>query len=139
MHLNTFKFYNMNYYSPFFGVFLLISISCSLDDSSKSQEEELAFLNQQKNGIEQLASSASCSESSTCNYVAFGSKPCGGPWTYLAYNSAIDEDLFLNKVGTYNANEEVYNLKWGIISDCSFVVPPNSVDCIGGKCTTVYN
>ncbi len=129
----------MKYYSTIFSIAFLLLFSCSISDSNNSQEEELAILNQQKSTIEELAMSISCTDNSTCNYVAFGSKPCGGPWTYLAYNSEIDEELFLNNIAVYNANEEAYNLKWSIVSDCSAVMPPTSVECVDGKCTAIYN
>jgi hypothetical protein len=129
----------MKTYTLFLFLLSLSVISCSLSDSSNSQESDRAILDQQKNTTEQLAKSVPCTETSTCKYVAFGSKPCGGPWTYLAYNSEFDEELFLNNVALYNANEEAYNSKWGVASDCSVVVPPTSVDCIDGECTAIFN
>ncbi len=129
----------MKFFYAYFFTLLLVTVSCSLEDSNNDRENELAFLIQQKNVIEQLAISVPCTEGSTCKYVAFGSKPCGGPRTYLAYNSTIDEEFFLNQVAIYNTNEDVYNLKWDVLSDCMAVLPPTSVDCIDGKCTTVYN
>lgn len=129
----------MKYLSTYIFIVLLVAVSCSVNDSNNDRENELAFLIQQKNVIEQLAISAPCTESSTCKYVAFGSKPCGGPWTYLAYNSTIDEEFFLNQVTIYNTNEEVYNLKWDVLSDCMAVLPPTSVECVDGKCTAIYN
>jgi hypothetical protein len=125
----------------FFSILALFVLwSCSLDDSSSNaQETEYAVLVQQKNIIEQLAISEPCTDSTGCDYVAFGSKPCGGPWTYLAYSTSINVDLFLQKVADFNAAENTYNLKWKIVSDCTVVDPPTSVECVNGICTAIYN
>jgi hypothetical protein len=126
-------------YTLSFVVFFFI-VSCSLNDSdSNTQEEEFAYLIKQKEIIEQMAVSVPCTENTSCDYVAFGSKPCGGSWTYLAYNTGINVDLFLQRVADYNSKENEYNIKWGIISDCAVPAPPISVDCIDGVCTAIYN
>jgi hypothetical protein len=78
-------------------------------------------------------------ETQDCDSIAFGSKPCGGSWSYLAYPTTIDVDLLLSKVNYYNEKERLFNIKWGIISDCAVVTPPTNVECIEGKCTAIYN
>ena len=129
----------MKYNTHFLILIFIVVVSCSLGDSSNDQQEELSFLNQQRFEIEQLAKSMPCTEITICKSVAFGSKPCGGPWTYLAYNTEIDEALFLNKVASYNANEANYNSKWNIESDCAVVTPPIVVTCVDGICTPVFD
>jgi hypothetical protein len=99
---------------------------------------ELAILENEKIAIEELAVSVPCTDDANCSYTPFGSKPCGGPWSYLAYNSEIDEDLFLAKVQSYYEAETAFNLKWGIGSDCSVPAPPDDVTCVNGVCTLVY-
>ena len=129
----------MKFNTHFLALIFLVLASCSLDDSGNQQQVELSVLNQQKFEIEQMAKSIPCTEVSICHYVEFGSKPCGGPWTYLAYNTEIDETLFLNKVASYNASEAHYNSKWNIQSDCAVVTPPTSTACIDGECTAVFD
>jgi len=129
----------MKYNTHFLILIFLVVVSCSLGDSNNDQQEELSSLNQQKFEIEQLAKSMSCTELTICKSVAFGSKPCGGPWIYLAYNSEIDEALLLNKVARYNANEAFYNSKWNIQSDCAVATPPIVVTCIDGVCTAIFD
>ncbi len=129
----------MKYNTHFLVLIFLVLVSCSLGDSSNDQQEELSFLNQQKFEIEQLAKSISCTELTICKSVEFGSKPCGGPWTYLAYNSEIDESLLLNMVANYNSLEAAYNSKWDIASDCAAVTPPIVVTCIDGECTAILD
>ena len=73
-----------------------------------------------------------------CAYIAFGSKPCGGPWSYLVYSISIDVDLLKSKVKQYNKMEDEYNRKHGIASDCAIVLPPTSLNCVNDKCVGVY-
>lgn len=121
---------------------LIFSISCS--DSNDSSEviddmaTELAVLETEKLAIEELALSVPCTDEESCAYVAFGSKPCGGPWTYLVYNSNIDEATFLNRVEDFNKAEDAFNIKWNIVSDCEAPQPPLSMQCVNGKCTAIF-
>jgi hypothetical protein len=117
---------------------LAIVFSCS-NNSETTQEEELNELNRLQLEIEQLIELKDCLEASNCNYIAFGSKPCGGPKSYLIYNSSVDIELLELKVISYNNLDKAYNLKWGILSDCYFVTPPPSIECINGTCTAIYN
>ncbi|WP_372767215.1 hypothetical protein [Lutibacter sp.] len=115
---------------------LAIVFSCT-NNSESGKEEDLAELTALQEEIELLIDSGICSENASCDYIAFGSKACGGPKTYLVYSTSIDIVLLQQKAATYNALENAYNKKWGVISDCSYVLPPNEVTCINGKCTAV--
>ena len=80
-----------------------------------------------------------CSNSGQCEVIAFGSKPCGGPWEYLVYSSSgTDVELLIEKDNTYNQFQNEYNMKNGIGSDCAFVMPPE-VSCADGKCQIISN
>jgi hypothetical protein len=116
-------------------------ISCIDFDNNQNntQEEELTELRNHKNYILSLVENASCSENSQCEFIALGSKPCGGPWSYIVYPSTIDTKLLLEQVVIYNLKEQQYNQKWNVISDCMFVMPPKRADCINNKCVAVYN
>lgn len=115
---------------------LAIVFSCT-NNSESGKEEDLAELTALQEEIELLIDSGICSENASCDYIAFGSKACGGPKTYLVYSTSIDIVLLQQKAATYNALENAYNKKWGVISDCSYVLPPNEVTCINGKCIAV--
>ena len=81
-----------------------------------------------------MAGTGSCEEEASCTTVAFGSKPCGGPWEYVVYcASEIDEEAFLAKVAEYNTAEEEYNLLHGIASDCSEAIDPGAM-LVDGVC-----
>jgi len=116
---------------------LAVVFSCTTNSETSKENEQLE-LDNLKNEIEQLVAEGTCSENSNCDFIAFGSKPCGGSWSYLVYNTTINVELLNEKVATYNNQENAYNLKWGIISDCMAVSPPTSVECVNGECVAVY-
>jgi len=115
-----------------------LALQCS-NPGNQSREQERDQLDTHKKEIVDLAASSVCSEEYTCKYAGLGSKPCGGFWEYITYSTSINEEDLLSKIKRYNQLEETYNSKYGIISDCSFVMPPDSVICENGKCKAVYN
>ncbi len=129
--------------SRFYSVFIF-TMSLSLmvfqceDNSRPTMEKEQEALNESKIIIEDIAATAICNESAECKFIALGSKPCGGPWGYLVYSTSIDVTKLEGMVEDYNKNEAAFNLKWGVISDCSFVLPPTSMICENNKCVAVY-
>lgn len=133
----------MNPYLKSLLVILLLTlcVNCDISDieSNKTQEEEFAELVAHKAYIVSLIENATCNSNDQCAYVGLGSKPCGGPWEYLVYPSTTDTKLILEQVAIYNFKENNYNKKWGIISDCMYVMPPIRVDCINNKCVAVYS
>ncbi|MEP5256138.1 MAG: hypothetical protein ABJQ39_13835 [Winogradskyella arenosi] len=98
----------------------------------------LQDLVEQKAFIESYASSAICSDEFECRYLPFGSKPCGGPWSYLIYTTSIDTLELENLVNTYNAKEAEYNLNCGAISDCSVAIPPIGFNCEDQECIPIF-
>lgn len=115
---------------------LAIVFGC-VNNTEFTKEEDLAELAALQEEIELLVDSSVCSENSDCDFIAFGSKACGGPKSFLVFSTSINVELLQQKVATYNALENAFNKKWGIISDCSVVLPPTSVQCINGKCVAV--
>ncbi len=129
----------MNVFKHTLKIIILLTIVLGCTTNSEiSQEEERIELDNLKDEIEQLISTGTCSENTNCDFIAFGSKPCGGPWSYLVYSTSINVDLLKEKVAVYNENETTFNIKWGAISDCMAVMPPVNVDCIDGTCTAIY-
>ncbi len=121
-------------------VFLIFLASdCGGSEGIEQQDVDKKALDDLKKELIALADESICSEKYICDFVGFGSKPCGGFWEYLVYSNSIDIKEFLAKVTSYNKLEKEYNEKWNIASDCMFVMPPNSTDCIDGKCTAVFN
>lgn len=101
-------------------------------------EAQQKQLNLFKSEIKEMANEAKCDESSECRYVAFGSKPCGGPWEYIIYSSSIDTVVFLNNIKKYNALETTYNQTCGAFSDCAITQPPIGFECQNYKCIPIY-
>ena len=118
--------------------FVLFSTQCEENIAPFTQEQEAQELSLLRQTIEDLASQSICNESTACNYIAFGSKPCGGPWSYLVYSNSINTEELISMVEDYNQKEALYNTTWGISSDCTIVNLPTSVKCENNTCIAVY-
>ncbi|MCF7566858.1 hypothetical protein L3X37_00570 [Sabulilitoribacter arenilitoris] len=116
----------------------LMAFQCDEDIMPLTQEEERKDLNIYKNAIEDLAATSVCNETTECKYIAFGSKPCGGPWGYLIYTTSIDTKKLKLWVEDYNQRESNFNSKWDVGSDCSVVNPPISINCQNNSCIPIY-
>jgi hypothetical protein len=82
---------------------------------------------------------SSCSDSTECRYIAFGDKPCGGPWKYLIYSaSEVDSVDLIRRVTAYNRFNKDLNHRYGWMSDCSVPIPPN-LGCSDGLCVDQGN
>lgn len=117
---------------------LLFSTQCEDDTPPLTQEDEEQELAALKSEIENLASTSVCAGTFECKFIALGSKPCGGPWSYLVYSTSIDTEELENMVEGYNRKETIYNTEWGIASDCAIVNPPTSLNCENNACVAVY-
>jgi hypothetical protein len=84
--------------------------------------------------IMDLIGEAPATQQSSCKTIAFGSKPCGGPWTYLVYSAEhTDEAELENLVAAYNSLQDQLNREKGLMSDCAIATePPVTLD--GGYC-----
>ena len=128
----------MRYFLSLFLTFLFLN-SCSLEESSKKQDSDLLAITKLAEEINTLVESSICNDETECAFIAFGKKPCGGPWGYLVYSNSIDTVLLINKVELFNQMQNSYNLRYNIISDCSMILEPDGLICEGGKCKAVYN
>jgi hypothetical protein len=115
----------------FLIVLLFQSFQCDEDDTAPITSE---ILNEKKNQIKQYIASFPCEESVGCNSIAFGSKPCGGPWEYLIFSNAVNLTFLENEVELYNEMEHQFNSNTGAISDCAIVSPPLEIGCVDGVC-----
>ncbi|EAZ80999.1 hypothetical protein [Algoriphagus machipongonensis] len=76
---------------------LLILSSCQLFDSDQ-KEYELSEMDELYERIISISESKNCTDSSNWKFTAIGSKACGGPASYIAYSSEINESEFLDLV-----------------------------------------
>ena len=109
---------------------LLFSTQCEDDIPPFTQETEQQELATLKTEIENLANTSFCGDAFECKFIAFGSKPCGGPWGYLVYSTSIDTEELENRVERYNREEAIYNTEWGITSDCAVNNPPEKINSL---------
>ena len=116
---------------------LLQSFQCEKPIVEKSKNRYITDLRNDKQAILDYIASFPCDTSTGCSFIAFGSKPCGGPWEYLAYSNTVDEVHLTEMVNAYNELEHSYNIEFEIFSDCAVVNPPQQVDCIDGICTII--
>lgn len=100
----------------------------------RTEEEDWRLLDRLRDYILGYVGSAPCSGDGDCRYLAFGAKPCGGPWRYLVYSTRnVDPDLLAALVNRYNAANAVLNRRWHAISDCS-IPPIPRAGCSLGSC-----
>ncbi|MEJ1223097.1 hypothetical protein [Sediminicola sp. 1XM1-17] len=113
-------------------------LSCSVSQDTNSQEEENQELIKMLSRINEIANSAKCVNADEWRFTSYGSKPCGGPYGYIAYSTAIDTTHFLALVTEHESAEKVYNEKWGLQSDCSIPAEPSGVICENDRPVLVY-
>ena len=89
-----------------------------------------------RDSVLQLIGEPTCSSTNECRVIGFGSKPCGGPRSYLPYSLAVTDSITLaDAVREFNERDAENNSALGINSDCSLVAEP-MVICSNGLCTT---
>ena len=115
---------------------ILLGTNCT-SKQSDSDSITLEQLAAKKTAIENYINSFTCSESLGCNYIAFGSKPCGGPRKYLVFSNTIDLPQLQTMVTEYNEMDNLRNQQTGAVSDCSIPHPPNLIRCVNGVCTII--
>lgn len=120
-----------------FILYLTLCATQCEDENEFNYDDDQTELINLKSEIESLVSTSVCNENTECKYIAFGSKPCGGPWSYLIYSSSIDTNALEMMVENYNEKESVFNERYGTVSDCAIVSPPTSISCENNICVGV--
>lgn len=116
------------------SMMLFMATTCEDDFVMVTCEEQLASLNELELEIETLIMESVCGDSFECRSIAFGTKPCGGPWRYLTYSTSIDTLRLQSLVQDYNFMEEDYNFNCDVVSDCAVAIPPSGFDCQDNRC-----
>ncbi|WP_298137828.1 hypothetical protein [Flavobacterium sp.] len=123
-------------FKTFVLVVAFLSFQCSSSDNNSNDEViTQPILDAKKTEIINYINSFDCSGS--CNYIAFGSKPCGGPKEYLLFSSSVNLIQLQQMVSEYNEMDHQHNIQTNAISDCAVVLPPNSVECVNGDCLVI--
>lgn len=116
--------------------FLLQSFQCT-DTAAVPVIVESSQLVTKNQEIQNYINSFSCSESVGCGFIAFGSKPCGGPRSYLLFSNSVNLSKLQEMVRKYNEMDKLYNIQTNAISDCMYQSPPTEVKCVNGVCTII--
>lgn len=115
---------------------LLQSFQCT-DPNDSSENITSEQLEIKKQEIQNYINSFSCSESIGCGFISFGSKPCGGPYTYLLFPNSVNLTKLKEMVADYNEMNRLFNMQTGATSDCMYQLPPTEVKCVNGVCTII--
>ncbi|MBZ9612415.1 hypothetical protein [Rheinheimera maricola] len=92
-------------------------------------------LNAMRGEIIALIGDAKADSIEQCRVVGFGSKPCGGPASYIALSvKDSNETELMARIANYNAAAKAENERLGRMSDCA-VVPKPTVVLQNGVCT----
>ena len=112
----------------------LVSDNGSDNGVLRSQSDYFEELTRKESLINNLVADKGCDNNQQCQEIAFGAKPCGGPWSFLIYSTRQTNQTVLNtEVAEFNALQQMQNEKDGAISDCSVVLPTFPV-CSNNLC-----
>ena len=115
----------------------LVAAAAGCKDEDHDEDRDRARLLEMEAEIDTLIGAAPCKGDEDCRAVAFGAKPCGGPWSYKVYAAAaVDTAALLDLVRRYNEFNATLNERWGWASDCMHVAEPE-VACVEGRCEAV--
>jgi hypothetical protein len=127
----------MKFFFKIVALFIVLqSFQCS-DSTEPSSDITVTQLDGKKQEIQNYINSFSCAESVGCSFIAFGTKPCGGPNTYLIFSKSVNLTKLKEMVENYNEMNSLYNIQTNAVSDCMYVTPPTEVKCVNGVCTVI--
>ncbi|SFJ08676.1 hypothetical protein SAMN05421638_2091 [Kaistella treverensis] len=101
--------------------------------SQQLDRERLAVLVKE---IDSLAGSEICTDAAEWRSSPIGAKPCGGPSSYIAYPIKMEDEI-LAKIKEFTAQQDAFNKKYQLMSDCAMVPPPAGIQCENGKAVLV--
>jgi len=121
--------------STVIGLFFMASCKDNHESQRPDDEKKLTALYAD---IQKMAQQIKCENAGDWKFTAIGSKACGGPTGFVVYSIKLDTTVFLQKVRSYTAQQDAFNKKWGVSSDCMAVLPPKGVACEDGKPKFIY-
>ena len=111
-------------------------VACN-DEDPFDEAADRARLDKMEAGIDNLIGEATCKDAKDCRVMAFGAKPCGGPWSFKIWSAAtVDSAALAGLVAGYNKFNQTLNDRYGWMSDCMVVTPPD-VGCVEGHCVVI--
>jgi hypothetical protein len=112
---------------------LLVSFSCEDSENILTNQDFIEL----EREINALSESVTCTNSAEWKFTPMGSKACGGPLRYIAYHQSLEKEV-LDLVDQYTVQQEEYNRRNNVVSDCMLALPPKSVTCEGGRPIFTY-
>lgn len=115
-----------------------IDSEMDIDNNKETGEEaDKASLARMEAEIDEFIGEATCNEAGDCRTLPFGAKPCGGPWKFKVFGGSSGDTAKLEAmVAKYNLFNAELNEKYGWMSDCLAVMPPE-IECVDGMCVVV--
>jgi len=99
-----------------------------------SQQSDTERLEELRRMIEQEIGVPAANDASQCKLIPFGSKPCGGPWSYLVYSTLKTDDARLKQlVSDFNQLQRQINEESKTLSDCA-IAPQPKLEFANGVC-----
>jgi len=99
-----------------------------------SQQSDAQRLEEFRRMIEQEIGIPAAKEPIQCKLIPFGSKPCGGPWSYLVYSTLKTDESWLKQlVSDFNQLQRQINEESKTLSDCA-IAPQPKLEFANGVC-----
>jgi hypothetical protein len=114
-------------------ILLLLLFACNNNDTDlvAVKEQQMAEISA---NVEAIIANKSCGGVDDCASIAWGSKPCGGPWSYLVYAPGnVNVPQLEQLVSEYNQLQAEVNQLTEAVSDCSVVLEPG-LECLDDIC-----
>lgn len=109
-----------------------------VEESEEVLVQERENIRVMKASIDSLSAASSCSGSEDWRVSPLGSKPCGGPASYIAYHKEVEAEI-LPKIQEFTRRQAAYNRRRNLFSDCRVEPQPAGVRCESGKAALVYS
>ncbi len=84
--------------------------------------------------IQEIVANDYCQNDAECKILAFGSKPCGGPHSFIVHSATANWDELENLVTQYNQYELEVNRSENLVGTCELTAEPTNLRCINNKC-----
>ena len=131
----------MSGWPPFAAALLALALGCSTPQSlgedgsaragAETDQQRITRLEREARA---LARAEGCQGAGDCRTAPVGSRPCGGPRTYVVYCArTTDSAALYRKLDELARAERANNEKQGLMSTCEFRMPP-AVTTSGGSC-----
>ena len=105
-------------------------------DNNFTQEDDQRLMKSLIQEIDSLIGAEPCTDIANWKFTAIGSKACGGPSSYIAYPVQLEDEI-LPKVTQFTSMQSTFNTKYGMMSDCTIVLPPAEITCENGKAVLI--